>query len=119
MRFSVGTDIVFIPRFIALVSRTPEIINKVFGPKERIDHLSFESLAGRFAIKESLVKAFDRRISNWHDIIITSKDSGKLEVAFSEDVLCVHPSCDVSVSHDKDYAVAMVVCMWGSDDFSK
>lgn len=118
MQFSVGTDIVYLPRFVSLIQRTPQIIHKIFGPHERVDSLSHDSLAGRFAIKESLVKAFDRKIVDWHDIIIVSKSSGKLEVRFSENIMHPHPKCDVSLSHDNDYVVAMAVCVWSSNDNS-
>jgi len=108
MILSIGTDLVQISKFSHSIERTPELLQRIFLPSERVDMLSLHSLAGRFALKEAVMKATKRQITEWHMIEIVSAPSG-------EPILTVHhlqwQNCTyaISMSHDGDYAVAFVV----------
>jgi len=96
-----GCDIVKIKRFNKIDKK---ILNKIFH-KSELKSLKPERLAGLFAVKESCKKVFNDL--SWHDIEIKNKRSGKptLTLNAKKDIL----SYDLSISHDKDYAIATVI----------
>jgi phosphopantetheine--protein transferase-like protein len=94
----IGCDIVCIPEFKKRAERGGEgFFKKVFLPSE-LRNASAEHLAGIFAAKEAIVKTLDMSPGSWLDIEIESYSSGK-------------PHCrmvtDLSISHEKDYVIAI------------
>ena len=65
----------------------------------------YENYAGRFAAKEALVKALGQGFTKYSflDIEITNDELGKPTINFKGKKI------DVSISHEKHYAVAMVI----------
>lgn len=98
----IGTDIVHIPRFGKLMGNEG-FIKKVFHPSEYRNYKA-EHLAGIFAAKEAFFKAINKK-PGWLRVEIRKQRTDrpvlsndlKIEVA------------DVSISHDKDYAIATVM----------
>ena len=104
MEVKVGCDIVEIERFNKLDEKT---INKIFH-KTELRNPGPEKLAGLFAAKESCKKVFNNL--SWLDIEIKKKKDGKPALIFNtQDMNKEIMSYDLSISHDKDYAIATVV----------
>lgn len=113
MILGVGVDIVDIARFTRALERTPKLGERLFTAAER--ELPANSLAGRFAAKEALIKAFGGSGSmTFHDMVVVKDEQGKpsfdlsgaaAEMASNKGIDCVH----LSISHDANAAVAFVV----------
>jgi holo-[acyl-carrier-protein] synthase len=103
----IGIDIVDISRMGDVVKKYGDkFLNRVFteqeleyaGRKRRMH----ESLAGRFAAKEAFIKAYGKRVG-WREIEVTNRE-GKPSIQ------CRGRSYeDVSISHERTYAVAVVM----------
>jgi len=110
--FFIGTDIVEVERINKLLLRTGELFkNKVFTKKEQkyCESKSSPSIhyAGRFAAKESIIKAvkssgYNNPIS-FKNIEILPSDSGAPLVELHFELGC---ECKVSISHIDSYATA-------------
>ena len=105
--FDVGIDLVKIDRF----KKIPFDKNKSFYKKnfseEEIEYcLKFEEpykhFAGKFAIKEATIKAINKKIELLE--IKTYHDKSKPKVSIINEEI----DFKVSVSHDGDYAIAIV-----------
>jgi holo-[acyl-carrier protein] synthase len=117
MIVGVGVDIVDIARFTRALERTPKLSERLFTEAERT--LPVASLAGRFAAKEALIKAFGGSGSmTWHEMSVVKDELGKpsfelsgaaAEMASSKGV----SSVQLSISHDANAAVAFVVAEGG------
>jgi len=101
MRVRTGCDIVEINRF-AMVDKAT--LGKIFHPSEYTNRRP-ETVAGLFAAKESCKKVFNEL--SWHDIEVQTKETGKPTLLINTRANIV--DCDVSISHDGDYAIAQVV----------
>ncbi|MCH7568309.1 MAG: holo-ACP synthase [Nanoarchaeota archaeon] len=101
MEVKVGCDIVEIKRFIKIEEET---LNKIFH-KTELKNPNPETLAGLFAAKESCKKVFNNL--SWHDIEIKKKRNGKPDLILKTEKNII--SHDLSISHDRDYAIATVV----------
>ncbi len=109
----IGVDVVDVPRFVRVLDRTPSVAGRLFTSGE----LSFSGarLAARFAAKEALAKSLGAPPGlGWHDVEVVGEPSGRpslrirgtvLEAAEQRGVRSWH----LSLSHDGDTAVAMVV----------
>jgi len=107
MKHSVGCDIVYIPSFARSAQEGGrEFLANLFSEAELNLAQSVESLAGFFAIKESVIKALGRKIS-WLDITIYKLESGKPVVHLP--LVYTFCECDVSVSHHGEYSIAVAV----------
>ncbi len=107
MKYSVGCDIVFLPAFSQSVQEAGEpFLEKIFVQQELALAQSLESLAGYFAIKESVIKALGVKIL-WHDIVISKLETGKPVVQLP--IFYAFYTCEVSVAHHGEYAVAVAV----------
>lgn len=107
LAIKIGTDIVFMKRYVELVnndtfiekiltSNEMEILSTITHPQKRL-----EFVCGRYAAKEAYSKACGTGIGEvtFHDVEILRNSLGA-------------PTCDkaeVSISHDGDYAIAMVL----------
>ncbi|HBA55772.1 holo-ACP synthase [Syntrophorhabdus aromaticivorans] len=103
----VGIDIVDISRIGDVVKKYGDkFLSRVFtqqeleyaGKKRRM----YESLAGRFAAKEAFIKAYGKRVG-WREIEIIQR-GGKPSIQCRGRLYE-----DVSISHERAYAVAVVM----------
>ena len=100
MRVKVGCDIVEIKRFVDIDNK---VLSKIFHKAELSNKP--ESLAGIFAVKESVKKVFNDL--DWHDIEVKKEKTGKPILILSKNNNI--ESCDISISHDGGYAFAVAV----------
>jgi len=108
MNIRVGCDTVHIPRFQSVLKRTPAVQGRLFVSHES-DGASIESLAGKFALKEAVLKALELEPGCWNDIQVMKEESGRPKVVLSCNTSWKIMSQDVSISHDGDCAFAVAV----------
>ncbi len=99
-----GVDIIHIPKL--------ERILKKDGTLQRFLHHSeirgsAEHLAGIIAAKEAFFKAIGK-IPDFLAIEVSNTPEGKPKITAAPE-LSQYKSCDVSISHDADYSIAIVV----------
>lgn len=94
----VGIDLVAVAR-IEQILADPVLVRKFFSNQEITDNL--ESLAGILAAKEAYMKAHGKKL-DWLSIEIRKSDSGKPYIVDK-------PNAHLSISHDRLYAVAVVL----------
>ncbi len=100
--YKIGTDLVRISRIEKSI-KSESFLNKVFTEKEREYCKKAENFAGIFAAKEAYFKAVGTGIKlPMTDVEILHNEAGKPFINGKE-------NCDVSISHDGDYAVAAVI----------
>ncbi|MDL9979089.1 holo-ACP synthase [Microbacterium candidum] len=113
MIIGIGVDLVDIPRFEALIARTPKLLERLFSDAERL--LKPHSLAARYAAKEALIKALGGSDGvHWTEIEIGSEPSGKPVFALSGSTAAVVAergihTLHLSLSHDAGLATAYVI----------
>lgn len=114
----IGVDIVYLPRFRRALEGTykERLIERIYSDDELLqcsdkkDDAKIKSLAGRFAVKEAVIKASkgELNISDLKLISVRQFPSGYLEVSIlRKNVTCA--VYDVSISHDGDYVVGIAV----------
>lgn len=114
MIIGIGVDTVQLSRFEAKLTETPRLKDRLFLDIETVD-ASVQTLAGRFAAKEAVIKALsgDPGIE-WHGIEVGRESSGKpviwlhgstAKIALQAGIRKLH----VSITHDGDAAIAFVV----------
>ena len=119
-----GVDIVEISKFTEIVLRNSRFVEEIFTEQERGYCESrkdpYLHLAGRFAAKESYLKALGTGISGpgidsiFHEIEVIPTASGKPEITvrgWAEKLAKKRKirQCSVSISHTSLYAVATVI----------
>lgn len=104
--FRIGSDIVSISRFKKILSRTPAMKRHLFLQKE-MQGKSIESLAGIFAAKEAVLKALGLETRAWQEIEISYAKNRSPKIKISSRKY----RCEVSISHDGDYAFAVALCL--------
>lgn len=104
-----GVDIVFIPDAVAKF-KDEAVLKRFFHAKE-LENSSHEHLAGLLAAKEAFFKALGM-VPRFLDIQISNEPSGK-PVLIAAPQWQTFRYSDLSISHDKDYAIAMVVIVTG------
>ena len=113
-----GGDIIEISRIQQVLDRYGQrFLSRIFTPSE-IDYCNGRSpnLAGRFAVKEAMMKALGTGIRGvgWKEIEVVRAESGAPSVKLygraekRADRLRVS-EISVSISHSREYAVAFVV----------
>jgi holo-[acyl-carrier protein] synthase len=116
----IGTDIVNVPRIEKLLARSPEFAQRVLHAVE-LEQLAQRSnqaafVAKRFAVKEAAAKALGCGIGavSFRHIYVTYTDSGQPLLRFTEqgarqasELGVTHSH--VSISDEKDFAIAYVV----------
>lgn len=114
----VGCDIIEIERIQSSVDRLgSKFVQRILTDREieiyerRGSKIAF--LAGRFAAKEAVSKAFKIGIGTlgWHDIEVLNSDSGAPEVFIRGEK---SKNIEISISHSRDYAVS--VCVKNGED---
>jgi holo-[acyl-carrier protein] synthase len=119
-----GVDIVEISKFKEILLRNSRFVMDIFTEQERAYCESMKSpylhLAGRFAAKESYMKALGTGISGpgidsiFQEIEVVPASSGKPEISvrgWAEKIAKKRKisQCSVSISHTSHYAVATVI----------
>ena len=114
-----GNDIISVDRIKNAIDRQREtIIDRIFTKKEQEYCSKFQDpyprYAGRFAAKESVVKALGTGFGDdilWHDVEISHDEKGKPIVILSDKLKkrFNSPNILVSLSHCKEYATANAI----------
>lgn len=110
MRISVGSDIFYIPNLKNLSESGA--LPKILRPSE-ILRSSDEHIAGLIALKEASVKALGLNANDW--LKITIKRDGErpyIDLLQKDDQIT---SIDCSVSHNGDYAMAVVTVLYSQN----
>lgn len=98
-----GCDIAEIKRFSKLEGK---VISRIFFNGE-CRNKKPQTLAGIFAAKESCRKVFNDL--GWLDVEIKNEKGGKPYAKFHKKKSMI--SCDLSISHDGNYAIAVFVAL--------
>jgi len=112
----VGIDLVQVSRIAASLAEFGEqFLAKIYTPLER-DYAAGEPerLAARFAAKEAVKKALDLDGVGWRDIEVVRGASGFLGVRLHGAARAAaeqlgNPQLALSMSHEGDYATAIVI----------
>ena len=97
-----GLDLVHLPGFKGRLKNVD--LNELFSEAELKD-ASLEHLAGLFAAKEAFFKALGRK-EDWREVLIELSESGK---PILRSQLLSGQSVELSITHDGDYAAAVVI----------
>jgi holo-[acyl-carrier protein] synthase len=118
MGYYIGTDIIEIARIAQAIERWGErFLNRVYTEKEIARYRNkVPSLAVRFAAKEAIMKALysDDNAIGWQDMEVLSEKGGKPLISLfgraksRADALGIK-DMEISLSHSRDYALAMVL----------
>lgn len=124
MIIGIGTDIIEIERIKKAIQTRPKLGERLFTQQE-MEYCStkgntFASMAARFAAKEAVAKALGSGIEGfkWLDIEVINDAKGKPEIklhnqAWEKGSQLGVNKIEISLSHCKEYAVAMVVLLGG------
>ncbi|HDJ99773.1 MAG TPA: holo-[acyl-carrier-protein] synthase [Firmicutes bacterium] len=110
MIVGIGIDIVNIKRFRKKIDENPSLLKRVLTQKEieifKEFHDPVPHYAGRFALKEAIIKAAKERlnIKGFKDIEILKESDGS-------PILVKPTNCKlhISLSHEDDFVVAVAV----------
>ena len=120
MKISCGTDIIEIERVKQSIERYEEKFKENIFTENEVKYCEghksqkYQHYAARFAAKEAIFKAISKKLDSnyaWTDFEILNSDKGKPEVYLKTPIEEIG-SIDISISHCKDYAVAMVVVLF-------
>jgi holo-[acyl-carrier protein] synthase len=126
-RIRVGVDLVGVERVTRLVTDHAGALDELFTEREqahwRQKRHRYEHLAGRFAGKEAVLKAFGtglRQRMRWTDVEIVSGAAGRPEVLLHGEVAEQASrrgltDLDLSISHAEGLAVAQAVAVWDAE----
>lgn len=120
MSIACGTDIVEIKRIGETIEKFGDIfLNKVFTENEvkyceSKGKMKFQHYAARFASKEAIFKAISNFVDNkfsigWKNMEIRNDINGRPQIELLNCKIENIKNIDISISHCKEYAVAMVV----------
>ena len=123
MIFGIGTDIIQIPRIEKILTKHPTLfIDKYFSnielEKYKDKKLSTQQLASKlakfFAAKEAFVKALDDTAINYTQIEVLHNENGKPYINITPYIFSIlrehfKSRIEISISHCKDYATAVVL----------
>lgn len=119
----IGNDLIAVSRIAAAMRRHGErFLKKILSESERqlcMTHQAavlHQHVAGRFAAKEAIVKAFGTGFQEditWQDIHILPDIHGKPEAHFSSGLVALFGPlvCHLSISHCHDYAIATALVL--------
>lgn len=108
-----GIDIIEVKRIKKVISSNKKFLQKVYTPTE-IEYCNskknkWQHFAVRFAAKEAVWKALGKK-DIWHrDITVKNASDGRPEVLLSGRYKKIQDRVSLSLSHTKDYAVAVAV----------
>ena len=104
----IGIDLVQISSFEKHIKNITH--EKVFTSDELRQNKNIESLAGIFASKEAFFKALSVK-DEWLNVWIEKEPSG--QPIINSNLLSDNQKAQVSISHDGDYVVAVVIVETG------
>lgn len=112
-----GTDICSVARIREVWSRHASFCDRICTAEEvRYVGQSAERLAARFAAKEAGLKALGTGLGDlgWHDLVVGHDPAGRPVLQLSEKATGVARALGagtwhISMSHEKDYATAVVI----------
>ncbi len=119
MQITCGTDIIEIERIKESIEDLGEkFLNRIYTQKE-IEYCEskkgqkYQHYAARFAAKEAIFKAISKELNDkyeigWKDMEILNDKQGRPQVKIRG---VQKENIDISISHCKEYAVAMVVML--------
>ena len=121
-----GTDIIEIYRIKESIEKSGEtFINKIYSPREieyceKKGQVKYQHYAARFASKEAVAKMLGTGFNGsfeWKDIEVINDNLGKPQIELSNGAKKIAEGeklekLDISLSHCKEYAVAMVIGYW-------
>jgi len=119
MLSSLGTDIVEIDRIREALGRRPGMAARLFTKRERAycERRSDPAphYAARFAAKEAAAKALGRWL-RWQDVEVLNDERGKPSLQLTGEAAALAHIAEggrllVSLSHGRDYAMAVVALM--------
>lgn len=107
LNLQLGTDLVFMPRLEKHIENEA-FLKKILTENELVlykalnhSRRKLEFLSGRYAAKEAYAKAVGTGIGH--------VDFLDFEVLYDEYGKPIHPNSLISISHDGDYAIAVVI----------
>ena len=113
----IGVDIVEIKR-VGAQAHNRRFLERVFSPQEvaycRSRKHSAQHFAVRFAAKEAVWKAVGEPKLSHRDIQVRNRPNGKPEVIFPKRFARLARRVSISLSHGREYAVAMAIYTKGS-----
>ncbi|MEO0094844.1 MAG: holo-ACP synthase [candidate division WOR-3 bacterium] len=119
--FGIGIDIIEVGRIKSAIERHKRFIEKIFAPEEikfsNRGAFCYEELAGRFAVKEAVLKAIKtgwRQGISYQNIIILNEKSGAPYVVLSGKAKEVCKNLNISqifisISHTKELAIGLAI----------
>lgn len=102
----IGIDLIEISKLQEIISRTPSFLSKVLTNKE-LENISIQTIAGKIATKEAIIKTGYCGAGEWQKIQILSDKDGKPHVYSDQNELI--KELKVSISHTDTYAIAMAL----------
>jgi holo-[acyl-carrier protein] synthase len=122
MIYGLGVDLVYIPRVKKLWKQWGKRFQKHIFTETEINyslkkHLFYYELAARIAAKEAFAKAVGlgwRNGLKWKDIEVSKLNTGQPQLNLYDRAQEISKqmgikNCFVSLTHDKDYAIATIV----------
>lgn len=121
-----GVDIIEISRVRNAVTRNPRILERLFTQKElddfRMRGSRMETLAGKFAAKEAVVKALGTGLRGfpWTDLEILPDELGKPSCIFirkaADAIVTLNiASVQISIAHNRTMAIANAMALRGEN----
>lgn len=101
---ALGTDIVSVNRLEQALNRSG-FAERILTPEERKRSISAPYLAGRWAAKEAIKKCLPR-LCSWQDVSIISDGGVAPVVVLKEGLLRPSERVMISISHEREFAVA-------------
>ncbi len=121
--FGIGIDLIEVNRIERAVTKRKLFLSRIYADAEvKLSDrgiLRFEELAGRFAVKEAILKALKigwRRGAKFREIIVLNEASGAPYVQLNGTVKQIADELGVrkilvSISHTKEIAVGMAIAI--------
>jgi holo-[acyl-carrier protein] synthase len=126
-RIRIGVDLVGVDRVARLITDHEGALDELFTEREqahwRKKRQRYQHLAGRFAAKEAVLKAFGtglRQRMRWTDVEIVSGTGGRPEVRLHGEVAEQArrrglEDLDLSISHAEGLAMAQALAVWAPE----
>ena len=120
MKISCGTDIIEIYRIKDSIENHGDRFRNTMYTENEIKYCEshksqkYQHYAARFAAKEAIFKAISKKLSSnydWKDFEIVNDDRGKPTVILKTKIDEIE-SIDISLSHCREYATAVVVVLF-------
>lgn len=120
MKTLCGTDIIEVSRIRDSIEKSGDTFLKlIYTPKE-IEYCEskkkskYYHYAGRFAAKEAIYKAVSELLNDkfeisWQNAQVINDNNGNPKVEFLNTSIKNIKNIDISISHCKEYAIAMVI----------